>query len=313
MSTTATTQPAARTHPPPHITAGTVASIRDIALSFSKSDAFDGATAAALELRLWVGVALGLDPTTACTNVLVYRNKVVFSAALQTGLLAKSERYSCEVLEATDEKASIRFFRDGKPVGVSTFTIAEAKRAGLASKTVWQHYPSDLLFARAMTRGIRRFAPDLLAGNVSYTREEIGEDTHEAMPAPPRSRVKTPQKAEAVEATDASPPAEGNGVTEQQLKDLRCNKEALQIPADEWKKILAKRGVQSARELTREQAAELLMRLNARITTTLMAEELARQEKAAAKQHRGDLAVDVQTVGKGEEVNGAAGSDCKSE
>jgi hypothetical protein len=306
VSTITETQPATRTHPPPHIAAGTVSTIRDIALSFSRSDAFDGATAAALELRLWVGVALGLDPTTACTNVLVYRNKVVFSAALQSGLLAKSERYSVEVLEATDEKASIRFFRDGKAVGIGAFTIAEAKRAGLTNKTVWQHYPSDLLFARAMTRGIRRFAPDLLAGNVSYTREEIGEDAHEAVPAPPGKK----KKADATPTAPTS--ANANGITEQQLNDLRCAKDLLQIPADEWKKIIAKRGVRSAHELTGAQAQELILKLNARITSGILAEGLAARAAETNARRNGDLTVDVQAVGKREEVSGAA-SPSKSE
>jgi hypothetical protein len=222
----------------------------------------------------------------------VSRGKVVFSAALQSGLLAKSEKYSVEVLEATDEKASVRFFRDGKPVGVSTFTIAEAKRAGLTNKQVWQQYPSDLLFARAMTRGIRRFAPDLLVGNAAYTREEVGEDVHEPLggiPVPPP----TPAKKE---SPTPEPPA--GTVTDEQLAGLRAAVQALRMPGEKWKEILARRGVKEGKDLSREQAAEILQKLNHLVAIRQLEEGMKADDKPAASDDD-RLVVNVPVVGKG--------------
>jgi len=59
--------------------------------------------------------------------------------------------------------------------GAATFTIEEAKTAGLAGKDNWKGYPSDMLFARALTRAQRRYAPDIWGGSV-YTPEEVGAD-----------------------------------------------------------------------------------------------------------------------------------------
>ena len=55
----------------------------------------------------------------------------------------------------------------GKPI-----TMEDAKRAGLLGKTSWQRYPEDMLFARALSRGARRFCPDALGGAI-YTPEEL--------------------------------------------------------------------------------------------------------------------------------------------
>ena len=71
--------------------------------------------------------------------------------------------------------------------GIERFTIEEAKRAGLIkADSAWLSYPSDLLFARAITRAQRRFAPDVF-GQAVYTEEElrsIPESGPAALPEP---------------------------------------------------------------------------------------------------------------------------------
>ena len=64
--------------------------------------------------------------------------------------------------------------------------LEEAKKAGLVrSGGAWEHYPSDMLFARALTRGARRFAPDAFLGMPIYTVGETGDD--QARPPQPES------------------------------------------------------------------------------------------------------------------------------
>jgi hypothetical protein len=216
----------------------------------------------------------------------------VFPASFLAARLARSSTYAYEVLEITEEVAKIRFLKNGKEIGVSAFTHAEAKRAGLTAKKVWADYPSDLVFARAMARGIRRFAPDLLIGNAALTNEEIGADQHEPIP-------------------EAAPPAKEPGVTDRQINDLKCAREALQIDKDGWLKILAKRGVETARALTESQAKELIDKLNTLVTTKLMEERLNHEDAKQDAHRNGDLTVDVPVVGKGGEA--AKGSTVKSE
>jgi hypothetical protein len=230
------------------VNAATAREIRETAERLSRGGPFEGASASQLEARIWIGVARNIDPATACGNIGFARGKPTFTAALQAALLARSTRYGYEIEEIGDQRAAIRFSRDGKLVGVSSFTIEEAKRAGLTAKTVWQAYPGDLLFARAMTRGIRRYAPDVLVGSAAYTPEEVGEDTRE--PIPP------------IAATPAA-----TGISDEQLGRLKQLKDELDISSESWKSIIAKRGVASARQLSAAQADELTLKLRHRTAT----------------------------------------------
>jgi hypothetical protein len=226
---------------------------------------YEGASAAQLEARIWIGIALGIDPATACGSIGFARGKPTFAAGLQAALLARSERYQYEAEEITDQRAAIRFFRDGKLVGISCFTIEEAKRAGLTGKSVWQAYPGDLLFARAMTRGIRRYAPDLLVGSAAYTPEEAGADTRE--PIPPT--ITTPATT---------------GIRDEQLGRLKELKDELTIPLDAWRAMIGKRGVQSARQLTASQADELIAKLKHRTATKQLQDAMAEQDATTTKE-----------------------------
>jgi hypothetical protein len=162
-----------------------------------------------------------------------------------------------------------------------------------------------MLYARTLTRGIRRFAPDLLTGNAAYTAEEVGEDTREAILPSTISRQATTSTAIATEANGK--PKRGT-VTDRQLHDLKCCREMLEITLDAWRnQILTKRGVASATELSTEAAAALISSLKTRMDIKAMEEGLAQQN--------GDLTVSVpplKQVPREEEVAGAAGSDSKS-
>jgi len=85
-------------------------------------------------------------------------------------------------IESTDEHCEIAFFQDGQKQGTASFTMEEAEsvvawtdsdgKHTLAEKDNWQNYPSDCLFARAISRGRRRFCPDVGLGRL-YTAEEM--------------------------------------------------------------------------------------------------------------------------------------------
>jgi hypothetical protein len=63
---------------------------------------------------------------------------------------------------------------DGRPGGRCEWRITEAIGAGIAGSYTWMHYPDDMLFARCLARGARRFAPDLILG-FGYTIDELRE------------------------------------------------------------------------------------------------------------------------------------------
>ncbi len=69
--------------------------------------------------------------------------------------------------------------------------------------------------------------------------------------------------AKPTEATNAA--NSGNGVTRAQLDKLISLREQMQLPDTDWNAALAKRNVQAAHSLTKDQAAELIDKMEARI------------------------------------------------
>lgn len=88
----------------------------------------------------------------------------------------------------TDKICEIEMELDGSKI-ISTWTIEEAHKAGLLSKTVWQKYAKAMLFARAVSAGIRIIAPEVNLG--IYTPEEIKDMDSEPAPATVEAEIET--------------------------------------------------------------------------------------------------------------------------
>lgn len=159
-----------------------LAEAQDLAKVFVMSGFFKDTTQLSQGIvKVMYGQELGLSPMVAMTQIDVVEGRPAPSAALVLALIEKHDDYDYEVEEATPEAARIAFYRitpDGERVlrGKASFTIEDAKRAGLASRKNWQSYPEDMLFNRAVTRGARRYCPGLFQGIAAYTPEELGQD-----------------------------------------------------------------------------------------------------------------------------------------
>jgi hypothetical protein len=77
-----------------------------------------------------------------------------------------------QVIEETNKACAIKFMR-GDLQYLSTFTIEDAKTAGLLTKNNWTKYTKDMLYWRCVVRGLRRICPDAVMG--LYTPDEISE------------------------------------------------------------------------------------------------------------------------------------------
>jgi hypothetical protein len=142
----------------------------------------DARTADEAFAKVLLGRDLGLSPTQAMTGIYIVEGKPQIAATTLAGFVRKSERYDYSVDELTDEKCSVTFYRDDAggegDLGTSTFTIDEAKRAGLVKdKGGWVKYPRNMLFARAMSNGVKWFCPDLMGGVPIYTEGDVFEGT----------------------------------------------------------------------------------------------------------------------------------------
>ena len=94
-------------------------------------------------------------------------------------LVKNDPRYDYRVKQCDDKACIIEWFESGALRGQAGFTMAEALAAGLTGKDNWKKYPSDMLFARAISRGARRFAPGIFGGSPVYTPDEMGVEVDE--------------------------------------------------------------------------------------------------------------------------------------
>jgi hypothetical protein len=122
-----------------------------------------------------------LCPTMVAESLYFVGGKPAMSAQLVATLVKRSAKYDYRVREKTDRQCSIEFFEvvDGKreSLGIETFTMVMAQRAGLASSPTWKKFPEALLWARALTAGVRARCPDALGGGPVYTVEELSPGT----------------------------------------------------------------------------------------------------------------------------------------
>lgn len=121
---------------------------------------------------------IGLGPFAGMTGVNIIQGRPAFGANLMAACVKKSGRYTYRVTEMTDKACTIEFLErlDGRwaSCGVSTFTLEDAKKAGTKNL---DKFPRNMLFARAMSNGVRWYCPDVMNGSVVYTPEELGAET----------------------------------------------------------------------------------------------------------------------------------------
>lgn len=168
-------------------------------------------------MKVQMGRDMGLSPTQALRHLYVTDDgHLGIQGELMAAKIRESGRYDYEILHADKQYAEIEFFRlDGKggrrSLGKSKFTIEEAKEAGLVRpdkpRSSWNTYREDMLLWRAMSRGQRRFCPDVFNGVTVYEKNEAFEIPREngagggAEAVPPR-----PELPAAVQALLAAVP-----------------------------------------------------------------------------------------------------------
>lgn len=144
----------------------------------------------ALVVLAWC-MEMGMPPVSSAGSVHFVKGRPMLGGPLVAAMLRRHPLYDYRVREATEERATIEITRGGQVEGRSSFTIEEAKRAGLVRPdSGWTTYPGDMLVWRALTRGARRYAPDVFVGGI-YVEGEI-EDSPPGRPPPPAPRPEPP-------------------------------------------------------------------------------------------------------------------------
>lgn len=130
------------------------------------------------EDALWIiatGHSLGIDPVTSLRGIHVISGKPVLSADLMAAVAMRHPDCVClQVVEMTAQKATVKVQRRGwSDPSLISFTIEDAKNAGLLNNPTWKKYPADMCKARAIARAARAAFPDALLG--VYVEGEISE------------------------------------------------------------------------------------------------------------------------------------------
>jgi hypothetical protein len=154
------------------------ADVQNAATAMAKSGYFqDSRDQAQAIVKILAGQELGFGPFSSMTGVYIIQGRPSIGANLMAAAVKSSEKYNYRLIENTEKAVEIAFFeRDGGKwveIGRSRFTHDDAVKAGTKNL---DKFPRNMLFARAISNGVRWYCPDVFNGSPVYTPEELGAD-----------------------------------------------------------------------------------------------------------------------------------------
>lgn len=148
---------------------------------------------------IMTGRELGIPPMQALRQIHVIEGKPTLSAELTAALiLSRYPGATWEVL-SNNERCSVTAGRPGQKATTITWTLDDAKRAGLLGKSVWRNYPRAMLRSRATSEAARLVFPHVSMG--MYDPEELDADEF-AEPSQPETVTTTATVEPAAPAVD---------------------------------------------------------------------------------------------------------------
>ena len=130
---------------------------------------------AQIATKILAGREMGYPPFASVQGIHIIQGRPAISANLMASAVKAHPMYDYRVRMMTDKECSIEFFqRNGdkwESLGVSTFNESDARKAGTKNM---DKFARNMLFARAMSNGVRWFTPDCFSGNTVYVPEELG-------------------------------------------------------------------------------------------------------------------------------------------
>lgn len=150
--------------------------LMDLAKVLAQSGYFKDVTAISQAVvKVLAGRELGIPAIASMTGINIIGNKVALSAGIMASQVKRSEKYDYDVVHLGDDYVELSFREGDRELGRSCFTEADAKRAGTRNM---DKFPRNMLFARAMSNGVKWFCPDIFTTTV-YIPEEVGANVDE--------------------------------------------------------------------------------------------------------------------------------------
>lgn len=149
----------------------------------------DARDAAQCGVKVLAGLELGIGAFASMNSIHIIKGKPSLSANVMAAMVKRSQKYNYKVQSLGKSVCKIEFlekFDNGwESIGVSEMSMADAQAVNLdkdwdketrswKQKHNWKTYPQNMLFARAMSNGVKWFCPDIFFGSPVYTPEELG-------------------------------------------------------------------------------------------------------------------------------------------
>ena len=180
-----------------------VSDVERMAVAVAKSGLFGVNTPDQALALMLVAQSEGRHPASAAKEYHIIKGRPSLKA---DAMLARFQQAGGSVNwdERTDVKVSATFSHPQGGTVPITWTIEDAKRAGLANGDNWKKYPRQMLSARVISEGVRAVYPSVVSG--LYTPEEVQDFTPETKPVTPNviakpvfSKKRTDEDPEVVE------------------------------------------------------------------------------------------------------------------
>ena len=197
-----------------------ITEIMSIGKAFAESGMFaDTKSAAQAIVKIQAGQEIGIPPFAAMTGIHIIQGKPTIGAGLMASRLKGSGKYDYRIIQQDEKSCSIDFYQGKEVIGNSTFTMEDAKKA--QTKNI-DKFPKNMLFARAMSNGVKWYTPDIFSGPV-YVPEEME----------PTNAIEDIQHTEVIDTIRASESLllASNDITELQANWKLLTKEAQTTPS----------------------------------------------------------------------------------
>jgi hypothetical protein len=149
---------------------------------------------AAITAALLAGDELGLKKMVALRVIAIIRGRPTLTSEAQRGLVT-ARGHELWFEESTTTRAIACGRRvDSDRIGRVTWTMDDAKRAGIAGGEAWRRYPAEMLRARASAALARAMFADVTLG-IPAAEELEGEENgyqHGPPPPPPSDAIPAP-------------------------------------------------------------------------------------------------------------------------
>lgn len=132
-------------------------------------------------VKIMAGQEFGIPPFAAMSGIHIIQGKPTIGAGLMAQRIKASGKYDYNVIELSETVCNIEFQQGKLLLGNSIFTIEDARKAG--TKNI-DKFPKNMLFARAISNGVRWFTPDIYE-SVVYVPEEMQEVKQVEQPITP--------------------------------------------------------------------------------------------------------------------------------